>query len=350
MHTPKETIAAVLEKIKKPLILKKIKIPELKTGQVLVKIYFSGICGSQRMEINGKRGKDKFLPHLLGHEGTGVVIKTGKLISKIKVGDKVILGWIKSKGLDAKGGIYTDFKNKKINSGPITTFSNYSIISENRIVKLPKHIPMDVGVLFGCAFPTGMGMIFYLNKKYTNKKIILIIGLGGVGFSALLAALAIKTKKIIVIDNSTHKLSLVKKINKKVYTINYNSGKVKEKVLNLTKQKGADACIECAGSTSTIELGFKLINKKNGKLIFASHPKNNKKIKINPHELIAGKKIEGSWGGFFNPARDINKISLLARKNKKIIKKYIINKKYSLNSINKALKDKKTIRPIVKMY
>ena len=352
MIAPNFMTAAVLEQKNQPLVLKRLHIPKLKIGQVLVKIFYSGICASQLMETKGHRGNDKFLPHLLGHEATGVVVKIGKLVSKIKVGDKVILGWIKGNGFDASGTIYKDYRNKKINSGPITTLSNYSIVSENRIVKLPKYIPKDVGVLFGCAFPTGMGMIFHLKKRYKKIKNILIIGLGGVGFSALIAALAIKAKNIIVIDKSDYKLAIAKKINKKIHTIKYKTLKLKKKILNITNQEGVDICVECAGQTSTIELGFKLVSKKKGRLIFASHPKTGSKINIDPHDLISGKKIEGAWGGFCNPDRDFKKPFLLAKRNIHIIRKYIINKKYSLRNINVAFKDlrkSKVIRPLVKM-
>ena len=352
MNNPKFITAAVLEKTNKPLVLKKLFIPELKKGQVLVKIFYSGICGSQLMESKGFRGKDKFLPHLLGHEATGIVIKKEKSVSKINIGDRVILGWIKGKGYDASGTIYKDLSNKKINSGPITTLSNFSIVSENRIVKLPKSIPYDIGVLFGCAFPTGMGMIFHLKKNYKKIKNILIIGLGGVGFSALLAALEIKIKNIIVIDKSKYKLNIAKKLSKKIHTIKNNSKKIKKKILSITGQSGVDFCVECAGVTSTIESGFKLLNKNNGKLIFASHPKFGDKIKIDPHELISGKKIEGAWGGYFNPDKDLKKISMLTKKNKTLIRKYFINKKYNLININQAFKDfhkSKIIRPIIKM-
>tara|TARA_Y100000590_G_scaffold470168_1_gene662495 strand:- start:1673 stop:2731 length:1059 start_codon:yes stop_codon:yes gene_type:complete len=352
MDIPKHITAAVLEKTNKPLALKKLFLPKLKKGQVLVKIFYSGICGSQLMESKGYRGKDKFLPHLLGHEATGIVIKKAKFVSKVKIGDRVILGWIKGNGSEASGAIYRDLNNKKINSGPITTLSNFSIISENRIVKLPKSIPNDIGVLFGCAFPTGMGMIFHLKKKYSNIKNILIIGLGGVGFSALLAAVDIKIKKIIVVDKSKYKLNIAKKINNKIHAIKNNSSKLKEKILSLTNQHGVDFCVECAGLTSTIETGFKLLNKNRGKLIFASHPKSGDKIKIDPHELISGKKIEGAWGGHFHPDKDLKKISILAEKNKTLIRKYFVNKKYYLKNINQAFKDfnkSKIIRPIIKM-
>ena len=101
---PKYMKAAVLWKIGKKLkIVNKIKIPELTSGQVLVKIAYSGVCHSQLMEIKGLRGKDKFVPHLLGHEGCGKVIRIGKNVKKIKKNDWVILGWIKGKGHNVNG-------------------------------------------------------------------------------------------------------------------------------------------------------------------------------------------------------------------------------------------------------
>ena len=67
--------AAVLFKQKKKLKIIDVEyIDKLKRGQIAVKLKFSGICGSQIGEIEGIKGKDKFLPHLLGHEGFGKVL------------------------------------------------------------------------------------------------------------------------------------------------------------------------------------------------------------------------------------------------------------------------------------
>ena len=84
--------AAVLYKSNKPLLIKKLKIPDLKRGQVLVKIFFSGICKSQLMEIQGKRGKDKWLPHLLGHEASGEVINIGTQMNFLNFGNRNEMG------------------------------------------------------------------------------------------------------------------------------------------------------------------------------------------------------------------------------------------------------------------
>ena len=83
-----------LNKLKKPLKkLDNLILPKPKKYHVLVKILFSGLCGSQIMEISGKRGKDIYLPHLLGHEGYAQVIKVGEKVKKVKKNDFVLLTW-----------------------------------------------------------------------------------------------------------------------------------------------------------------------------------------------------------------------------------------------------------------
>ena len=125
---PTHMKGAVLWDVNKPLVVEdKIQIPELTSGQVLVKIAYSGICHSQVMEARGKRGKDLYLPHLLGHEGSGQVVAVGDDVSKVSPGDSVILGWIKSKGKDVSGAKY-QLGKKVINSGQVTTFNSYSIV------------------------------------------------------------------------------------------------------------------------------------------------------------------------------------------------------------------------------
>ena len=85
MNTLKTMKAAILVKQNKPLIVDQVELPQsLEVGQVLVKIHSSGICGSQLGEIDGIKGEDKFFPHLLGHEGTGIVIDCGEGVTTVK--------------------------------------------------------------------------------------------------------------------------------------------------------------------------------------------------------------------------------------------------------------------------
>jgi len=339
--------AAILTELNQPLEIKNLESYPLKKGQILVKILYSGICRSQLMEIEGKRGDDPWLPHMLGHEASGIVVDIHESVNKFKKGDEVILTWIKSEGIDAEN-ISLIGGNGKVNAGPVSTFSNYSVISENRAVFKPKDISFKEAMLFGCAIPTGAGIVINQAKpKRTDS--LLIIGLGGIGLSALLMAIVLRVDKIVIIDINDSKLEYAKNLGAhSIY--NANSKNLKTQVLE-DFEEGFDHCIESAGLTKTIELGFDLLNKKHGQLIFASHPPNNEKISIFPHELIAGKKIFGSWGGEVNPDKDIPKIWKLIKESNIDLKDFL-QIEYSLEDINIAIDDLKTgkvFRPLIKM-
>lgn len=343
----KYAYAAVLEKIGYPLSLKTIEIPKLLDGQVLIKILYSGVCRSQLMEVKGKRGNDPWIPHLLGHEGSGIVIDKGNGVTKVNLNDEVILGWIKGSGLEAPGAVY-QCNNKKINSGRVTTFSNYSIVSENRLVKKPTTLSFDTAVLFGCALPTGAGMVFNeIKPKQSHNAIVL--GLGGIGLSALMALKSKKLKSIVALDISDEKLRLAKQLGA-TDVLNVGDVDFSKKIQYLIND-GADFCIESAGTVSSIELGFSLIKKHGGKLLFASHPPEGDLIKLPPYDLISGKKIAGSWGGSTYPDSDIPIIySAFARSGSNL--EALITKRYSLDQINQALEDLENgevFRPLIVM-
>jgi len=339
--------AAVLEALGKPLLIKEVELPELLPGQVLVKVFFSGMCRSQLMEVRGGRGEDPWLPHLLGHEGSGEVLAVGEGVTKIQLGDEVIMGWIKGEGLDAPGAKYR-YGDQIINSGRVTTFSNYSIVSESRVVKKPAGLPFDTAILFGCALPTGAGMVLNeLNPSSSSS--VVVLGLGGIGLSALLALKASGVQMIIAIDVSDEKLAMAKQLGA-THLLNSSAPRLHQTAIEITKG-GADICIESAGQVSTIELGFSLIRKGGGKLLFASHPPDGDKIRLTPHELISGKQIAGSWGGATAPDRDIPKMFELFQ-TANIPLGSLLTKRYSLEQINGALDDLeagRVFRPLIVM-
>ena len=339
--------AAILEKTGTPLGIKEIKLPELLLGQVLVKVLFSGVCRSQVMEVRGGRGVDAWLPHLLGHEGSGIVVAVGEGITKVKPGDDVILGWVKGEGLDAPGAKYLCGK-QIINSGRVTTFSNYTIASESRLVKKPDGLPFDVAVLFGCALPTGAGMVLNELKPSVDDSVV-VLGLGGIGLAALMAVKALGVNTTIAIDIADEKLAFAKQLGA-THLFNSSSEDVQKGVLQLTNG-GADICVESGGKVSTIELGFSLIRKGGGKLLFASHPPEGEMIHLAPHDLISGKQIAGSWGGATRPDKDIPRMYNLF-KNADIPLDSLLTKRYSLEQINEALDDLeagRVFRPLIVM-
>ena len=131
-----KNFSAVLTKQKQRVSLYELEIPEIPPGYVLLKMMYSGICHTQLNEISGILGKDKFLPHCIGHEGVGKVITAGPRVKNLKKGNIVVVSWIKKKSKKKYIPITYKFRNKTINTGGCNTFSDYSIVSDNRIFKI----------------------------------------------------------------------------------------------------------------------------------------------------------------------------------------------------------------------
>lgn len=328
-----KTRAAVLYELNQPLKIEELAIPPLKEGQVLVKLAYSGVCHSQLMEVRGKRGIDRYLPHLLGHEGSGAVVEVGPGVTKVKSGDRVILGWIKGLGMDVSGPIYQK-GGKVINAGAVTTFTEYATVSENRCVPLPRGIPLDCAVLFGCALPTGAGIV--TNQLQPEKgSSVALFGLGGIGICALLALRLYDCRLILAVDIKDSKLELARELGA-THTINVAQEEPGPVIHAATEGQGVDYSIESAGLTSTIEAAFQAVRKFGGLCIFASHPAFGDKIRLDPHDLISGKRIVGSWGGSSNPDQDTPKFARLYREGNLPLER-LLSKRYRLEEINQAL-------------
>ena len=254
--------AAVLHNLNVPLTLyKDIELPKLNRGQVLVKLAYSGVCHSQLMETRGKRGEDAYLPHLLGHEGSGIVVEVGADVTKVQSGDTVVLGWIKGSGIDA-GGVQYKYLGGILNGGGVTTFNDYAVVSENRCVKVPDGVPMDIAALFGCAVLTGAGII--KNTVCPTKgSSIAIFGLGGIGLSALMGLVLFECEMVIAVDVSEERLDLAKEFGA-THTINATNHDPVQEIRSLTGGKGTDYTVEAAGLSDTIEKAFNSVRRGGG--------------------------------------------------------------------------------------
>jgi S-(hydroxymethyl)glutathione dehydrogenase/alcohol dehydrogenase len=177
---------------------------------------------------------------------------------------------------------------------------------------------------------------------------IAVLGLGGIGLSALMACQRYNPRQLIAIDVEEDKLQLARSLGASV-TLNADDENIVDKVLSLTQDVGLDFCIEAAGLVSTIELGFSLIRRNGCEIIFASHPKAGDKIKIDPFDLICGKSIRGSWGGASKPDRDIEIMGNMYERGILKLEKLISNR-YSLDEVNVALDDlesRKIVRALI---
>lgn len=342
-----KTKAAILYETVKPLVIEEIDIPELRRGEALVKISYAGVCHSQLNEVRGFKGEDRYLPHLIGHEGSGYVEAVGEGVTKVTPGDYVVLSWIKGKGLDTTGIKYSN-RGIPINAGQVAIFTERAIVAENRLVPLSTKIPPDIAALLGCAVPTGAGMVFNLLSDSPNSSIV-IYGLGGIGTSALLAAKVRGYKPIIAVDVHDHKLSLATELGAD-YAVNSEITHPLDKILKLTDGRGANFAIESSGVPKVMELVLPSLGYK-GIGVIAGNAKKGATINIDPAQLNMGKKLLGTWGGDTDPDRDIPRyVDLYQRKMFPLEK--LLTRSYSLEQVNEALSDLeegRLCRSVIKM-
>lgn len=332
---PKSTKAAILTQLKSPLIIADIEIPqELKVGQVLVKVHYSGICGSQLGEIDGAKGEDKYLPHLLGHEGSGTVLAIGPGVKTVSIGNKVVLHWRKGEGIEGEPPIYS-WNGNKVNAGWVTTFNEYAIVSENRITVIPDDSELDVASLFGCAVTTGFGVIEN-NAKLKIGDSVVVFGAGGIGLNVIQAASLVSAYPIIALDIFDNRLELAMEMGA-THIINSKDLSLEDLYNKISSISKIDAFIDNTGNPKIIEFGYK-ITKQDGKVILVGVPKKGNNIDIFSLPLHFGKTISGSHGGEAIPQVDIPKFNNMYLSNR-IKLKNLISKTYSLEDINTAISD-----------
>jgi S-(hydroxymethyl)glutathione dehydrogenase/alcohol dehydrogenase len=329
-----KTKAAILVQINKPLSVEELILPRLKTGQVLVKVAYSGLCRSQLNEVQGLKGEDKYLPHTLGHEGSGIVQGVGPGVKKVKAGDHVVLTWIKASGRDVPSTIYKRNNGTDVNSGAISTFMEHAIISENRLVKIPQKMPLRQAALLGCAVLTGAGIIRN-TASVKRGSTVAVFGVGGIGLSAILQAQLAKAKVIIAVDKFDEKLKIACKAGA-THTVNVQKEDPLLRISEFTEGQGVDYAIEAAGVRQAMETAFQTVRDNGGLCVLAGNLAQGELINLNPFDLIKGKRIKGSWGGESRPDKDIPyyvNLYLSGRLNLEIL----ITHTYRLGEINQAI-------------
>lgn len=337
--------AAVLYEINKPLVLEEIEVPTPDLGQVLVKVKSSGICHTQLDNVKGKYGADPYLPHLLGHEGAGVVEKIGPGVTRMSPGDHVILSWIQGPGFNAKTPLYMK-GSQKINAGPVTTFNEYTIASENRVTKIRNDVPFEVASIIGCAVSTGLGAALNESKIQPGSTVA-VFGIGGIGLNIIQGAALLNALKIIAVDIHEQKLDFAQKFGA-THVINAKKEDPVKKIKDLTNGKGVDYSFESAGLKETMEQAYQAACN-TGLINLVGNPAHDEKICIDAVQTHYGKHLIGGHGGHTRPDVDFARyIDLYMAKKLKLDE--LITHRYTLAKINDALEtleDGKVCRAVV---
>lgn len=293
--------AAILTEIGKPLTVADVDRPALGVGQVLVRVIYAGICGAQLNEIDGAKGPDRFLPHLLGHEGVGEVLNIGAGVTTKAIGDRVVMHWRPSEGIAAKGAVY-GWRGAALNAGPMACFAQHAVVSENRLTLLPEGIDERVAPLFGCALTTAYGVVTR-DADLKPGQSVLIFGAGGVGLAIVQMAMLVNAHPIVAIDPVQAKIVAATRLGAEAYPY-------------VTDEMAASGCIDVVidttGRSDVIQKAYTL-TKPHGRTILVGVPRHDDPITIHSLPLHFGKVLTGSHGGDSKPHEDIPRLAQLVR-------------------------------------
>ena len=335
MLSVKTTTAAILVDSGSPLVIDEILLPsELGAGQVLVEVITSGICGAQINEVDAVKGPDKFLPHLLGHEGFARVLEIGPGVTTVLPDDFVVMHWRPGTGIQSTPALY-EWQGKRLNAGWVTTFNNHGVVSENRVTKIvPGAHDKNVLPMLGCALTTALGVLEN-DAKVNFRDSILVFGGGGVGLALIKAAKIFGVSNVVVVDINDEKLKYATNLGASNTVKFTNKEDTHNQLKKIYGKVLPSVAIDTTGSTDAIELCYE-VSSGVGRIILVGVPKSDSKAKIYTLPLHFDKVIKGSHGGGSRPEVDIPILLDLMSRGDLNFDNYAIQS-FKLNEINQAI-------------
>jgi len=329
------TTAAILVKSNQPLVIGQIQLPEeLFPGQVLVEIFSSGLCGAQINEIDAIKGPDKFLPHLLGHEGFGRVLQVGPGVSTVKPEDQVVMHWRPGTGIQSVPPKYK-WQGQTLNAGWITTLNKHAVVSENRITRIPNEkFDSHLVPLLGCALTTSLGVLEN-DAKVGFRDSLLIFGAGGVGLIMVKLAKLLGVSKVAIVDIHPEKLKKAQELGASDAFMFKNKNQSLNELKSFYGRDLPTVAIDTTGNTDAIEICYEISSSK-ARVILVGVPKKGTTANFYTLPLHFGKILKGSEGGQSMPEKDIPILLDLITKGQLNFDDYPTNA-FPLSRVNEAV-------------
>lgn len=363
--------AAIALAAKEPLVIEEIDVEGPKSGEVMVKLFATGVCHTDAYTLSGADPEGLF-PCVLGHEGGGEVVEIGSGVTSVAVGDHVIPLYIAECGTckfclsnktnlcqavrntQGKGVMPNGTSRFSLNGKTLyhymgtSTFSEYTVLPEISVAKINKEAPLDKVCLLGCGITTGIGAVLNTAKVEPGSTVA-IFGLGGVGLSAVQGAVMAKASRIIVVDINEDKFNLAKAlgatdcINPKNY-----SDPIANVIVDMT-DGGVDYSFECIGNVNTMRAALECCHKGWGKSTIVGVAAAGEEISTRPFQLVTGRVWQGTAFGGVKGRSQLPDMVDQYLDNKINIDDYITHT-MPLEDINKAfelMKSGESIRSIV---
>ena len=319
----------------KPLSVAEIELDPPGPGEVLVKVAAAGLCHSDLSVIEGNRPRPT--PMALGHEASGVVEALGPGVDDLQVGDHVVMVFVPSCGhclpcsegrpalcepgaaANNAGTLLSGARRLHRNGEDVhhhlgcSAFADHSTVSRRSLVKIDPELPLDEAALFGCAVLTGVGAVINTARVPAGASVA-VVGLGGVGLSSLLGAVASGARRVVAVDLSDDKLGLARQLGA-TDTVNAGSPDAVNEIREATKG-GVEFAFEMAGSVRAMDLAYK-ITRRGGTTVTAGLPPPTHTFALPQVNLVAEERtVKGSYIGTCVPTRDLPRYIELYRRGK----------------------------------
>lgn len=336
-------------------------------GEVRIRIAAAGVCHSDLSVINGVRPRPA--PMVLGHEASGFVEVVGAGVEDLAPGDHVVCIFAPGCGICAfcaegrpalctlaarhhgTGALMTGARRLSEGGQPVnhhvgvSAFASHAVLDRRSLVKVEAEIAPHLSALFSCAMLTGAGAVFN-TARVTPGSTVAVIGLGGVGLSAVLGAVAAGAGQVVAIDPFASKLQTA--LDMGATHAVQSDGHTVEAVRDLTGG-GVDFAIELAGSVKALETAFDCTCR-GGTTVTAGLPPPDARMGLNALRLVAEERVlKGSYIGSCVPQRDLPRMFALHAQGKLPVEKMLTHR-LPLRDINIAmdrLNDGSAIRQIV---
>ncbi len=352
----------------KPLRIATVELDGPGRGEILVRIAAAGLCHSDLSVINGDRPRP--MPMALGHESAGIVETVGEDVPDLVPGDHVVMVFMPSCGhclpcaegrpalcepgaaangagtlLSGARRLHCDGVEINHHLG-VSGFAEYAVVSRRSVVKIDRDLPLDEAALFGCAVLTGVGAVVNTAGMRPGQTAA-VIGLGGVGLSSVLGAIASGARQVVAIDLSDDKLGLARQIGA-TDTVNARDADAAEQVRDLTGG-GVDFAFEMAGAVRAMELAYK-ITRRGGTTVTAGLPPPGANLPLPLVQLVAEERtVKGSYIGTCVPTRDIPRYIALYRAGRLPVDR-LMSGKLKLEEINEGfdrLHEGRAVRQVI---
>jgi S-(hydroxymethyl)glutathione dehydrogenase/alcohol dehydrogenase len=310
--------AAVLRGVGDPFVVEEITLEPVGPRDVRVKMTASGVCHS---DLSVQNGTLPFaFPTVLGHEGAGVVAEIGEAVTRVAVGDHVVLTWMPpcrrcfwclagqpmlcTTGMaESIGGPYATVGGEKLIRGLGTaTFGEQTLVPERQLVPVDRAAPLELAALVGCALSTGIGAVWHTAGVEPGSTVA-VIGCGGVGLSVIQGARLAGATTIVAIDQLGAKLEAATSMGA-TDVIDSSAQDAVAGVQALTGGRGVDYAFEVVGRAPTIRLAFDAA-RRGGTAVLVGAGSPSDDVTFNAFELFVGAKtVVGCVYGSTDPDRD----------------------------------------------